>query len=162
MYTLPTSNQLRRSFFVNSKRVLPKKLDPPPTHQERVLQELRNLGASRSAMQSGESRYLPELIHKNESLGGVVYGHHKDGFAMLVATNRRVIFLDKKPMFFNEDEISYDVISGVNFSHVGFGSTVILHSRIKDYALKTLNRKCAEEFVGYIETRCLELEEGVK
>jgi hypothetical protein len=103
-----------------------------------------------------ESEYLPAIIHPDEEIGGVVYGHHPEGFAMLVATDRRIIFLDKKPMFEVEDEVTYDVVSGVSIGHAGFGSTVVLHTRIKDYPIRTYNLKCAYGFVEYIEARCLE------
>lgn len=122
----------------------------------RIRQELLALGASKIALNSMEARHLPSVIHANEHIGGMVYGHHEDGMAMLVATDKRIIFIDKKPLFVNEDEITYDVVSGVRFSHAGFGSTVALHTRAKDYTFKTLNQICARGFVEYIELRCLE------
>jgi hypothetical protein len=108
------------------------------------------------AMMSTESRYLPSLIHTDEILGGVVFGKHADGYAMLVATDRRIIFLDKKPLFVNEDEMTYDVIGGISISRAGIGTTVTLHTRLKDYTLRTFNQESAQKFVHYIELRCLE------
>lgn len=127
-------------------------------HKRRIRKELRDLGVSRSALLRMEAHYLPHIIHPDERLGGVVYGHHHDGYAMLVATDRRIIFLDKKPLFVNEDEIKYDIVGGVSFGHAGYGSTVTLHTRMKDYAIRTLNQRCATTFVEYIESRCLERE----
>jgi len=108
-----------------------------------------------------ELRYLPQIIHPDEELGGIVYGQSKDGFALLVATDRRVIFLNKKLLFVNEDELNYRVVSGVSFSHAGVGSTVTLHTKVKDYAIRTLNQRCAKKFVEYIELRSLEHLNGI-
>lgn len=124
-------------------------------HYERVRNELRAVGVSSIAMSSEECISLPELIHSDEHIGGVVYGFHHDGFAMLVATDQRVLFYDKKPLFDNMDDIKYGVVSGVSFGHAGIGSTVTLHTKIKDYKLRTFNQKCALNFTRYIETRCL-------
>ncbi len=66
-------------------------------HTNRIKQELKDAGLTSYGLLNSESRYLPQLIHEDEHIGGVVYGKHKNGLAMLVATDRRVIFLDKKP-----------------------------------------------------------------
>ena len=162
MYLLPTSNYLKRSLYINHPiaRSLPPKLTVPINHKDRVMKELKDLGLSKFSLTRSESRYLPSIIHPDEHLGGAIYGHHKDGFAMLVATDRRIIFLDKKPLFINEDEVNYYVVSGVKLSRAGFGCTVTLHTRVKDYELQTLNYKSANIFVEYIESRSLEHANG--
>ncbi len=156
MYTLPSSNYLRRSMMVDHGRTSPPAVTDPHSHEKRIKQELQALGVSRFGLWRLESRYLPHIIHSDERLEGVVYGRHEDGSVMLVATDRRVIFLDKKPLFIDKDEITYDVVSGVSYSSVGFGATVTLHTRVKDYSIRTFNQKTAEQFVHYIEYRCLE------
>lgn len=158
MYVLPTSNYLRRSLLVNNHASRRPYQVSALSHKENVKQQLRNLGVSKAALMTSESQYLPYIIHPNEVIGGVVYGRHKSGYAMIVATNKRVIFLDKKPLFVNEDELTYDVVSGVANSSVGIASTVTLHTRIKDYEIRTMNPRCADNFVKYIESRRLEYE----
>ncbi len=156
MSTLPSSNYLQRSLLINGTKDQLPKSPSPSKHQARVLKELQDLGMSRFALSTLESMYLPHIIRTNEHIGGVIYGRHKVGFAMIVATDRRIIFLDKKPLYVNEDEINYAVVSGVSYCHAGFGSTITLHTRITDYAIRTYNQKCAETFIEYIESRCLE------
>ena len=154
MYTLP-------------RTAYPRKLPPTgiqysaqPIHPlsplERIKHQLANVAASRMAINSLEGKYLPQIIHTDEQIQGVVYGKSVDGMAMLIATDRRAIFLDKKPLFVNEDEVTYDVVSGVSHGHVGIGSTVTLHTRIKDFTIKTLNEKSARIFIEAIEARCVE------
>lgn len=128
----------------------------PRSHTERVKEELQALGVSRFGLMRMESRYLPNIIHPNETIGGVVYGSHEDGSVMIVATDRRIIFLDKKPLFVNEDEMSYAMVGGISMSHAGWGTVVTLHTRLKDYKLRTYNRKCAQGFMRYLEMRSLE------
>jgi hypothetical protein len=157
MYTLPKPGYLRRSVAVGSRRPAP---IAPLKHEQRIKQELRELGVSRYGLLKLESRFLPRIIHKGEHIMGVVYGSHQEGSVMIVATDRRIIVLDKKPLFVNEDEISYVVVGGVSFSHAGLGTTVTLHTRTKDYTVQTLNQQCARGFVEYIERRCLEHNES--
>lgn len=154
MYVLPKPNYARRHYTGSYQRFPVQQ--PVVSHGERVKRQLISLGMSRLALKSAESRYLPHLIHPGEDVAGIVYGKAKEGFAMLIATNLRVIFLDKKPLFVNEDEITYDIVSGVSFSHAGLGSTVMLHTRTGDFVIRTFNKKCAIGFVKAIESHCIE------
>jgi hypothetical protein len=128
-------------------------------HENRIKDRLKELGVTKMARMSSEARYLPKIIHQDEEILGVVYGKSESGFAYMIATDKRAIFLDKKPLFVNEDEITYNVVSGVSYGHVGVGSTVTLHTRLGDYKVKTFNEHCAQNFVKVIETRCLEHEQ---
>lgn len=153
MYMLPKTNYLRRSLTTHTS--VPTVIDRH-THNSRVKQALILLGVSPIGLWMLESRYLPRIIHADEQLGGVVYGFYDNGTAMLVATDRRVIFLDKKPLFVNEDEITFAVVSGVKLSHSGLGCMVTLHTRVKDYKIRSFNTRSAKKFVKFIESRCLE------
>ncbi len=131
-------------------------------HKKRIDQELKAVGVTSFGMKKFAVRYLPKLIHENEHIGGVVYGRYvgKNGGValnegMLVATNLRVIFLDHKPGYTEEDEISYDVVSGINRTTAIF-SAVTLHTRLGDYTIRFANSKCAEIFVRYVEEIQLE------
>jgi hypothetical protein len=154
MYVLPRSNDWRRSPLVHT--YVPVVEKPVLSEPDRIKQQLRTLGASRAVLMTSEAKHLPKVIHANENIEGVMYGHAKDGFAMILATDKRVVFVDKKPFFVNEDEITYDVVSGISHGHAGIGSTVTLHTRMKDYKLQTFNEKCAHGFVEAIEAHCVD------
>lgn len=165
MYLLPTSNYMLRNLSMNSTKYTTKRGVTPmkhskimSDHQKRVIDDMKRLGASKLELLSSEANYLHKVIHHEEQIGGVTFGHHESGYCMLVATNRRVVFLDKKPFFANVDDITYGVVSGVSFGHAGFGSTLTLHTRIKDIKLMTMNDNSAKIFVDYVELRCLEHE----
>lgn len=125
-------------------------------HRYRVREQLILCGLSKSGLRSAESRYLPKIIYPNESIGGVVYGYNAEGLAMLVATDQRVIYLDVKPMFTNEDEVNYFVVSGVQVSHAGMTTQITLHTRVRDFIFKTFNQKSANIFAQFIEAKFIQ------
>ena len=59
-----------------------------------------------------------------------------------------------------QDEITFDVVSGVSLNHAAIGYTVNLHTRIRDYKIFTFNGVSAKTFINYIEQRCLENTNG--
>lgn len=156
MYTLPTSSHQKRSTLTGAGSLDNGMPARPRGHAERVMREIKELGASPYSFQRLEVKYLPHIIHPDEHITGVVYGRSKDGSSMLIATDKRVIYLDKKPFFVGEDEITYDIVSGISYGRSLFSSGIKLHTRIGDYEIHTFNKRCAENFVEYIESRCLE------
>ena len=125
-------------------------------HRARIMSELHEAYLSRYALRSSEGRYLPYIIRDDEHIKAAVFGYQEAGFVMLVATDKRIIFLDKKPLFINQDEVTFDVVSGVKLNETVIGATLKLHTRVKDYKLYTLNENSAEHFMQYIEMHCIE------
>jgi general stress protein 26 len=126
------------------------------SHIVRIKAELKAAGVTRYGLAKLESKYLPSIIHENESIKAVVYGKMDYLSAMLVATNLRVIYINKQPFVTSMDEITYEVISGINFSKAGLFASVTLHTRLGDFNLRNVNVKSAQIFVKYIESRRIE------
>lgn len=114
------------------------------------------VGVTSYGLMKIESRRLPETIHEDEHIGGVVYGQYEGGSGMLVATDHRILFIDRKPLFLTLDEISYEAISGVRLDKSGFLNSVTLHTKLGDYTIRYANYKCSSQFVRYIENMRLE------
>jgi len=129
-------------------------------HTSRIRQELKDVGMTPYGFMKLETDHLPEIIHENEHIKGVVYGRLEDSLdsVMLVATDKRVLFVDCKPFYKNSDEITYQVVAGIKLSTVGPFAGIVLHTRVKDYALRFVNVVCAETFTKYIESH---IEQGI-
>jgi hypothetical protein len=128
----------------------------PEAKRNRINQQLKKLGASRYCLMRSEIRNLYKILHDGEQIMGIVYGRYHEGFAVLLATDRRVLYVDNKPLFARTDEITFDLVGGLSSGKVGMLATITLHTRIGDYTLKTMNQKSAGIFIEFIERRCLE------
>ena len=126
----------------------------------RLRRNLKRLGANHYDLWLPEVRRLACFIQPDERLLGIVFGRYTEknpqGQSMLsrgalIATDQRVLLLNKKPLFERCDEISYLVISGVSYTHVGPVGNVVLHTRIGDVNVRTFNQRCARGFVQAIE-----------
>jgi len=123
-----------------------------------VIRELAQAGVTTYGLLKAESRYLPRVLHKNEHIRAVIYGQHHSNSAMLIATDERVIYLDKKPMATFLDEVTYDVVSGIELDIHTFFATVTLHTAVTNYVIRFANIRCADTFVDYIEEQRLRRE----
>lgn len=125
------------------------------SHTDRVRAELRKLGVSPFAMLRPEILYLPKRINDDETIKGIVYGHDASGSVLLVATDQRILRLSRQPVYIDEEEIDFEMVSGISY-YSGIISSVILHTRTRDFRVHTFNHQSALTFIGYIEERCLE------
>ena len=120
---------------------------------------LRVLGADEYDLMLPETHCLPRLLEPDETIIGVVYGkyrrpdnrHMQHGRGMLVVTDRRILLVDKKPLFLHFDDIKFAVVSGVAYNKAGIGETVTLNTRLGPIYIRTFNQKCAQQFVHAVE-----------
>lgn len=134
-------------------------------HAQRIKQELAAVGVTRFGLRKFAAHYLHHVIHPYEHIMAVVYGRYGSGGfftrfneGMLIATDRRVIFLDYKPGFMDMKELTYEVVSGVERTTAAIFSAITLYTKIGDYTLRYANSHCVEQFMEYIEHRRLETE----
>ncbi len=124
-------------------------------HTERVRKQLQEAGLGSFTVLRAECRFLPSIIYHDEKIGAAVYGLGPDGWCLVVATDKRVIYLDKKPFFVTKDILTYDIVSGVTSNQLGMFASVTLLTRGKQYALRFVNTSAAATFTQYIESRRL-------
>ena len=132
-------------------------------HHDQIEQAVRRLGAVPYDLWLPETHVLPLIIQPSEQIKGIVYGRYKQetgqntiiGRGALVATDRRVLLVDRKPLFMKSTEIMYRVVSAVNYSRVGFAGTITLHTRLGNINLRTFNQNCAHHFIEAIEANIM-------
>ncbi|MGZ6005315.1 MAG: PH domain-containing protein [Candidatus Saccharimonadales bacterium] len=129
--------------------------DVPKQHKSRIKRELIAAGVSKYGLIKMESRYLPEVIHHDEHVKAVAYGLRNNFSGILVATDQRIIYFERKPFYKVMDEVAYTMVSGIRLNARGQRAAVVLHTRIGDYSLRFVNKNAAEKFVRYIDTQHL-------
>ena len=88
---------------------------------ERIKAEMRQAGVTAHGLRKTTTKMLLDFMDKDEHIGGVIYGREGDKLiesdsVMLVATDKRLIYLNHEPFSRFTDEITYDVVAGVKKS----------------------------------------------
>ena len=94
-------------------------------------EQLRQTGHRIGLWGRSEIRELCNILLPGEEITDCVNGHYFNGFALLCATNQRIILVDVKPMFMTLEDIRYDMIAGIDYSHRLFDSTVKIFTPTK-------------------------------
>lgn len=86
-------------------------------HPDEVKRQLADIGAHSLLWGRAELKELPKVLFQGEQLSHVLNGRYEGGFAILCATNYRVLLIDKKPFYLTLEDTRYEMISDVQFNH---------------------------------------------
>ena len=90
----------------------------------RVLKQLSKVGYRAKLWQRAEVKELCKVLHEDEHILQATNGYYEGGFSLLVATDHRILLVDRKPMFLTLDSIAYYMIQEVTFNYRLFNSTI--------------------------------------
>lgn len=121
-----------------------------------VEQQLKNIGVRPGAWNRAERRELPKLMFEDEVIKHLINGHYEGGFAMLCATNYRVILIDKKPLYLTVEDIRYEMISDVMYNHRLLDATIIIGTLHKSISFTGYNTHTLKEMTVFTQQKALE------
>lgn len=119
----------------------------------RINDELKAVGVSTYGRWKHPSKQLQSMIRDDEHIEAAAYGQSAQGSAMLVATNKRVIYVEGNMMYSSTDDFGYGVVSGVNHQTSVLFEAVTLYTKLHTYHLTYVNRTSAERFVKVVDDR---------
>ncbi|HSX44385.1 MAG TPA: PH domain-containing protein [Candidatus Saccharimonadales bacterium] len=132
-----------------------KKGEATMVHTDEVNQQLRRIGANFRFWNRPEVRELPKILFESEQLHNVVGGRYEGGFAMLCATDRRVLLIDKKPLYLTLEDMRYDMISDVQFSHRLLDATIRLGAVTKMLTFTGYNPTKLRDLTNFVQQQVM-------
>jgi hypothetical protein len=130
-------------------------------HMSVIEARLSQLELRVSALFKPEIRELQKILIEGEEIISVVPGRYFGGFALLCATDRRLILIDKKVAILTTEIIPYDMISEVDFGARMLDSTVVIFTVNKQHRFTTFkHRHKLRDLTSYIQQRVMELRYG--
>ena len=124
--------------------------------QADVKQQLRALNSSFTFFGRAEVAELPKILFDDEYLEYVVFGRYTNGFALLCATNQRVLLIDKKPMYLTLEDIRYDMISDMVFNHRLIDTSVTLGTVHKSITFTSYNQARLRDMTTFVQKRVMD------
>ena len=92
-----------------------------------------------------KSGNCPTIILPDEEIFECVNGIYEGGFALLVATDVRVLLIDKKPLnYLTVEDLRFDMINEIDYNHRVFGAHVDITTGNRELKFRSYNRRvCA-------------------
>lgn len=121
------------------------------TH-ETIEQQLKKIGFKTIGWGRTEVNELPNIILPDEEIKECVNGLYEGGFALLIATNIRVLLVDKKPMnYLTVEDLRFDMINEIDYSHRLFGARISISTGSKNLRFTSLNQPRLRELIGHVQ-----------
>lgn len=117
-----------------------------------INKQLKNIGFKTNGWGKGEISELAHIILPGEEIYECVNGLYEGGFALLVATDIRVLLVDKKPLnYLTVEDMRFDMISEMDYSHRLVGAEISISSGNKLLKFRSYNQQRLRKLIGHVQ-----------
>ncbi len=120
--------------------------------KESVEEQLKKIGVNYQGWGHSEMGELPHVILPDEKIFECVNGFYEGGFALLVATNFRVLLIDKKPMrYLTVEDLRFDMISEIDYSRRLLAAQINISTGTKNLRFISVNQPRLRKLIGHVQ-----------
>ncbi len=95
---------------------------------------------------------LHNILLPDEQIYECVNGIYEGGFALLVATNVRVLLVDKKPMnYLTVEDLRFDMINELDYSHRLLGAHINISAGNKNLSFRSYNQVRLRRLINHVQ-----------
>lgn len=99
-----------------------------------------------------EINELPNVLLPDEEIYECVNGIYEGGFALLVATDLRLLLIDKKPLnYLTVEDMRFDMINEIDYSHRMVGANISISTGYKDLKFTSFNQQRLRKLIGHVQ-----------
>jgi len=110
-------------------------------HRSVIEAKISQLGINISRWFNAELRELEHILMDDEKIVALVPGRYFGGYALLIATDHRVLLIDKRSFYLTLEDIRYDMISEIDFSARVFDCTLQIYTFNKQHRFTSVKHK---------------------
>ena len=123
-----------------------------------VEKQLKSIHFSPKSWGRGEISELPNILMDDEKIFECVNGTYEGGFALLCATNIRLLLIDKKPMkFLTVEDLRFDMINQIDYSHRLMGARINISTGVKNLKFTSYNQQRLRKLINHIQHRMADI-----
>lgn len=101
---------------------------------------------------------LQHILMDHEKIIALACGRYFGSFALLVATDQRLLLIDKRLFFMNYEDSRYDMISEIDFNSQFYSATLTVFTVNKTHKFTSVkHRKQLRDITNYIQHRVAQL-----
>lgn len=128
------------------------------THISVIQSQLTRLGIKLSRWFTPELKELQHILMDSEKIIAAAPGRYFSGFALLVATDQRLLLIDKRTFFLSVEDTRYDMISEITYSSKFYDLTVHIFTLNKQHNFTSIRYKNQlRDLCSYVQQRVWEL-----
>lgn len=123
-----------------------------PTFEE-VQEQIGRLDTASKFLSRKEVRELPNILWEDEHVERLVQGAYNNGSGVLVATNKRLVFVDKGWTKLVVEDFPYDKISSIQYKTGLALGTIMIFASGNNSEIKNVPKDQTRAFADYVRAR---------
>jgi hypothetical protein len=117
-----------------------------------IEKQLKKVGFNSRGWGRTEVRELQNIILPDEEIFECVNGIYEGGFALLLATDVRVLLVDKKPLnYLTVEDLRFDMISEIDYNHRLIGAYIAISTGSKNLKFTSINQTRLRKLIGHVQ-----------
>jgi hypothetical protein len=117
-----------------------------------VEKQLKDLGFKIGGWGRGEIAELSNIILPGEEIFECVNGIYEGGFALLLASDVRVLLVDKKPLnYLTVEDIRFDQINEIDYYHRLLGAHIIITTGPRNLKFLSFNQPRLRKLINHVQ-----------
>lgn len=118
-----------------------------------IQKEMAIAGVPKRLLSSSETKALTSIMEDDEVVLGCVQGIYNEGLGIVVATNTRLLIVNKSFLWTRMEDESYAMINSIKYKKgVVFGK-IILSTRARRYTFNVLVKDPIASFISIIDNK---------
>jgi hypothetical protein len=114
--------------------------------------QLKRIGFNYHGWGRTEVRELQNIIMPDEEISECANGLYEGGFALLLATDVRVLLVDKKPLnYLTVEDLRFDMISEIDYNHRLIGAHIKISAGEMHLKFSSLNQARLRKLIEHVQ-----------
>lgn len=131
----------------------PKANDHSNNTQEKIYEQIRKVGAADFLVRK-EVKELPHILWEDEIIEKIIQGYYNGGTGILVATNKRLIFIDKGLLYgLKVEDFAYDKITSIQYKTGLILGEITIYASGNNAVIQNIQKGIVKPFAEYIRAR---------
>lgn len=122
-----------------------------------VEQQLKAIGVKIHFWNRPEVEELQQILIPGEVIHGSTSGYYEGGFAMLCATDQRLLLVDKKLFHLMVEDLRYDMIAEVDYSAQLLTGNIQVRTPTKTLRFTAFKPRSLRSLTTFIQQRVIEI-----
>ncbi len=122
--------------------------------EEKIKEQVKKLDGVSKFLSLREIKELPNILWEDESVENLAQGIYSNGNGLLVATNKRILFVNKGLIWgLTVEDFSYDKISSIEYNTGLIFGKIIIYTSGNKATIDQIEKKKAREFADFARAR---------
>lgn len=127
---------------------------------DEIKEQIKHMDVGSKLLGMKEIKALPDILWEDEKLEKMVQGFYEKGNGVLVATNKRLIFVDKGMIYgLRVEDFPYDKVSSIQYETGMLGAKITIFASGNKAEIKHVRNGVAKNFGDYVRARSSKIHE---